>query len=82
METTPTSTGAGCGCSIAPRENDYRDEWFDEQCGGCRFLIALSGELGLDWGACTHADSQFDGHVRFEHDGCGHFSVRNDGTFG
>ncbi|GGY33616.1 hypothetical protein GCM10010299_45130 [Streptomyces tanashiensis] len=60
----------------------YRDEWFDEQCGGCRFWIALSGDLGLDWGACTHAGSPFDGRVRFEHDGCEHFSVRDDGTFG
>ncbi|MEV7565508.1 DUF3027 domain-containing protein [Streptomyces tanashiensis] len=61
---------------------DYRDEWFDEQCGGCRFWIPLSGDLGLDWGACAHADSPFDGRVRFEHDGCGQFSVRDDGTFG
>ncbi|MEV7376465.1 DUF3027 domain-containing protein [Streptomyces sp. NPDC090301] len=60
----------------------YRDEWFDEQCGGCRFWIPLSGDLGLDWGACTHADSRFDGRVRFEHDGCEYFSVRDDGTFG
>ncbi|MFF3842510.1 DUF3027 domain-containing protein [Streptomyces sp. NPDC001930] len=60
----------------------YRDEWFDEQCGGCRFWIPLSGDLGLDWGACTHADSRFDGRVRFEHDGCEHYSVRDDGTFG
>ncbi len=61
---------------------NYRDEWFDEQCGGCRFWTPLSGDLGLDWGACTHADSRFDGRVRFEHDGCEHFSVRDDGTFG
>ncbi|MFD7874346.1 DUF3027 domain-containing protein [Streptomyces sp. NPDC059766] len=60
----------------------YRDEWFDEQCGGCRFWIPLSGDLGLDWGACTHAASRFDGRVRFEHDGCEHFSVRDDGSFG
>ncbi|MFD6115734.1 DUF3027 domain-containing protein [Streptomyces yangpuensis] len=60
----------------------YRDGWFDEQCGGCRFWVALSGELGLDWGACACADSPFDGQVRFEHDGCERFAVRGDGTFG
>ncbi len=60
----------------------YRDEWFDEQCGGCRFWIALSGEPGLDWGVCAHADSAFDGQVRFEHDGCERFFARADGTFG
>ncbi|WP_343239407.1 DUF3027 domain-containing protein [Streptomyces sp. SID7909] len=63
-------------------EPGYRDEWFDEQCGGCRFWIALRGELGLDWGVCTRADSPFDGRVRFEHDGCELFAVREDGTFG
>ncbi|MEV6480754.1 hypothetical protein [Streptomyces sp. NPDC051576] len=34
----------------------YRDDWFDEQCGGCRFWVALSGELGRDWGVCTRSD--------------------------
>ncbi|MER7909799.1 DUF3027 domain-containing protein [Streptomyces sp. NPDC096068] len=60
----------------------YRDDWFDEQCGGCRFWIALSGELGLDWGVCTRDGSPFDGQVRFEHDGCESFAARLDGTFG
>ncbi|MGW2476922.1 DUF3027 domain-containing protein [Streptomyces sp. NPDC001665] len=62
--------------------SDYPDAWFDEQCGGCRFWIALSGELGLDWGVCTRADALFDGRVRFEHDGCERFTARADGTFG
>ncbi|WP_329264925.1 DUF3027 domain-containing protein [Streptomyces pseudovenezuelae] len=61
---------------------DYRDEWFDEQCGGCRFWVALSGELGRDWGLCTHPGSAFDGRARFEHDGCDSFAVREDGSFG
>ncbi|MEU0403451.1 DUF3027 domain-containing protein [Streptomyces sp. NPDC006197] len=72
----------GRGPSAGAGNPGYRDEWFDEQCGGCRFWIALSGELGLDWGACTRADSRFDGRVRFEHDGCERFSARDDGTFG
>lgn len=60
----------------------YRDQWFDEQCGGCRFWIALSGELGQDWGVCTGPGSTFDGRVRFEHDGCDSFALREDGSFG
>ncbi|GII56318.1 hypothetical protein Pth03_47070 [Planotetraspora thailandica] len=61
---------------------DYPDEWYHEQCGGCRFWIALEGEMGLDYGACTNARSAFDGRVRFEHDGCDTFTVREDGSFG
>ncbi|WP_405931797.1 DUF3027 domain-containing protein [Streptomyces sp. NBC_00827] len=60
----------------------YRDDWFDEQCGGCRFWVALSGELGRDWGVCTHPGSAFDGRARFEHDGCEQFAIRKDGSFG
>ncbi|WP_246212253.1 DUF3027 domain-containing protein [Streptomyces abyssomicinicus] len=61
---------------------DYREEWYDEQCGGCRFWIGLRGQLGRDWGACTHAGSRFDGQVRFEHDGCTSFMIRTDTSFG
>ncbi len=60
----------------------YREEWYEEQCGGCRSWVALAGELGRDWGACTRAGSPFDGRVRFEHDGCGDFAARADGRFG
>lgn len=63
-------------------QRGYRDEWFDEQCGGCRSWIALTGELGRDWGACTHPGSAFDGRVRFEHDGCELFRMREDPSFG
>jgi hypothetical protein len=60
----------------------YPEKWFDEQCGGCRFWVPLTGELGWDWGACTNGNSAFDGRVRFEHDGCEAFAVREDGSFG
>ncbi|MEU5120336.1 DUF3027 domain-containing protein [Streptomyces asoensis] len=60
----------------------YQDGWFDEQCGGCRFWVALNGELGQDWGVCTGPGSTFDGRVRFEHDGCDAFALREDGSFG
>ncbi|MFB7512688.1 DUF3027 domain-containing protein [Streptomyces sp. NPDC056144] len=61
---------------------DYRNEWYDAQCGGCRFWIALSGELGQDYGVCSNPASSFDGRVRFEHDGCESFATRADGSFG
>ncbi|MGW4960627.1 DUF3027 domain-containing protein [Nonomuraea sp. NPDC004186] len=61
---------------------EYLDEWYYAQCGGCRFWIALSGQLGLDYGACTNPASSFDGQMRFEHDGCVRFVGREDGSFG
>jgi len=54
-------------------QDDYREEWYDEQCGSCRFWFPLAGELGSDYGACANARSPFDGQVRFEHDGCDEF---------
>jgi hypothetical protein len=52
---------------------DYRDEWWAQQCGMCRFWIALQPPLGHDFGVCTNPASQFDGRVQFEHDGCENF---------
>jgi hypothetical protein len=51
----------------------YIDEWYSQQCGSCKHWIPLSGQAGLDWGACTNERSEFDGQVRFEHDGCPHY---------
>jgi len=55
------------------------NDWYDAQCGGCRFWVALSGELGRDWGVCTRPGSVFDGRVRFEHDGCELFASGRTG---
>jgi DUF3027 family protein len=60
----------------------YRDEWYAEQCGGCRFWLALMGVLGDDYGACSNPDSPFDGTVRFEHDGCEAFTPVSDDEWG
>jgi hypothetical protein len=75
-----------------PRHNDRchqrwvlrmnRDAEPYEQCGGCRYWVALDGELGRDYGACTSQESTFDGQIRFEHDGCDAFVEREDGSFG
>ena len=61
-------------------DSQYRDTWYYEQCGGCRFWIPLVGSLGSDYGACTAAGSTFDGRVMFEHDGCPAFEAA--ATFG
>lgn len=60
----------------------HPDAWYCEQCGGCRFWVALRGPVGADWGACTNSRSRFDGRVRFEHDGCDVFTEREDRSFG
>jgi Protein of unknown function (DUF3027) len=60
----------------------YRDEWYGEQCGGCRFWIALTGVLGSDYGACTNPASPRDGFVQCEHDGCEAFAPVGDGEWG
>jgi len=56
---------------------DYKDEWWPQQCLHCKFYIALSGELGSDFGVCANAVAVFDGQVRFEHDGCDHHERSN-----
>lgn len=42
----------------------------DPDCSTCRFLLSLSGPLGLDWGVCTNPVSAMDGRLLFEHQGC------------
>lgn len=50
--------------------DDYRDAWYDQQCGRCVFFVPLTGTIGLDYGGCTNLESKFDGTIMFEHDGC------------
>lgn len=66
---------------------EYRDEWYAEQCLSCRYFVPLSGAFIENWGACTNPDSVFDGSVRFEHDGCSKHHIsetwwRQDCQFG
>jgi hypothetical protein len=56
----------------------YRDEWYAEQCGRCEFWVPLAGDWGRDFGGCSNPASPFDGTVRFEHDGCEHFSSADE----
>ena len=55
---------------------DYKDEWFDEQCLFCKYFIPLIGIFVDDYGACSNPASPFDGIVRFEHDGCSEFTPK------
>ncbi len=57
----------------------YRETWWAEQCGGCRFWIPLVAPLGLDYGVCSNPESPLDGLARFEHDGCEAFTASTDG---
>jgi hypothetical protein len=54
--------------------DDVPDAWINEQCGQCRFYMPLQGLLSTDWGVCSNPESEFDGKVMFEHDGCEHYS--------
>ncbi len=51
----------------------YQDDWYETQCGTCRYFVPLMGVFIDDWGACTNPDSEFDRRVMFEHDGCDAF---------
>ena len=67
---------------IVPKfEQDYdpcgktpRDENFDCSCG-CSYFLKLDGQLGQDWGVCTHTKSHRCGLLTFEHQGCKYFST-------
>jgi hypothetical protein len=59
-------------------EQSYKDEWYAEQCGSCRFFVPLQGLFSADWGGCSNAKSPFDGRVMFEHDGCEFFELSED----
>ncbi|MDA0184073.1 DUF3027 domain-containing protein [Solirubrobacter phytolaccae] len=63
----------------ATDSDGYRDEWYREQCGACRWWIPLTGAWGLDWGVCSNPNSQFDARARFEHDGCAAFDEARGG---
>ena len=57
----------------------YPNEWYNTQCGGCRFYIRLTGGFHSDWGVCTNERSPRDGRATFEHDGCDAFVEADEG---
>ena len=52
----------------------YKDEWYKSQCFSCKYYLPLAGEFGADYGACSNPISDYDGYVRFEHDGCSSYA--------
>ena len=54
------------------------DDWSPDQCGRCAFWVPLGGRWGLDWGACTSAQSPRDGRVTHEGDRCTAFVDAGD----
>ena len=59
-------------------DSDSPDDWWAEQCGICRYWLPLDGGWGLDWGVCSNPQGNFDGVVRFEHDGCEHHDAADE----
>lgn len=53
--------------------SDRPDEWVWNQCESCRYWISLAGKFSTDWGVCSSVHAQYDGRVRFAHDGCEQF---------
>lgn len=45
-------------------------EYYENQCGGCRFYMPIEGASAADWGACGNPASDRIGSVVFEHHGC------------
>ena len=65
------------------RVEPWPDTWRDPemgamQCLHCRHYVELTGPLGADWGACTKAESQYDGHLVFEHWTCRYYEIEAD----
>ena len=57
---------------------DYQDEWYSEQCVNCNYYIRLINFFRDDWGVCSNPESNFDGKVRFKHDGCDKYHESGD----
>lgn len=53
-------------CARAVNQNDERDHWHEEQCGGCRKFKRVDA----DWGWCKNDTSIYCGRLQFEHDTC------------
>lgn len=43
------------------------------QCGGCARYLPIEGDIGSDWGTCSHPKSQYDGTAVSEHWTCVYF---------
>jgi hypothetical protein len=66
------------GHRATERGANYREEWYREQCGGCRWFVRLTGAFFDDWGVCSSEHSPADGQAVSEHDGCASFSPADE----
>jgi hypothetical protein len=60
-------------------ERSRDDEWGPDCSVGCRWFIALEGELRHDWGICHNPASPRCGLLTFEHQGCREFEAEEEG---
>ena len=58
-----------------PQHDLMEGDGYCFQCGGCQYYILLESALGSDYGACSHAKSEYDGHIVFEHWTCRVFTA-------
>lgn len=42
---------------------------------GCKYFLALPGDLGMDWGVCVNPASPRAGLLTYEHQGCEYFEL-------
>jgi len=65
--------------SSFPKPGTKEYEMYEQgnQCGGCAFYIALTSDLGFDWGVCANSKSPHDGMAVFEHFTCVHHEQRH-----
>lgn len=63
---------------LMPGTKEYEMYENGKQCGGCAFYLEVESDLGMDWGVCGNAKSEFDGRAVFEHFTCLEHEMRPD----
>ena len=53
-------------CGRAINQNEEREHFHKEQCGGCKKYR----QIDADWGYCASHESVYGGRKMFEHDTC------------
>ena len=58
-------------CGRTVNQNDERDHYHDEQCGGCmKYWRSTQTPEPADWGYCRNHESVYCGRLMNEHDTC------------
>ena len=61
-----------CGHSI--NQNENKDHFHAEQCGGCKKFR----QIDADWGYCSSHNSIYSGRQMYEHDTCSKWVERKN----